>query len=60
MADIIDTANDQADLFLAVRLKSRKQYSGTSATHCVECDEPIPQRRREAVPGCTKCVECAE
>ena len=60
MADIIDTANDQVYLFLAARLESRKQYRGKSATRCVECEQPIPQRRREAVPGCTKCVECAE
>lgn len=60
MADIIDKANDQADTLLAIQVANRAQYIGKSATHCAECDEPIPQRRREAVPGCTKCVECAE
>ena len=32
--------------------------SGESETHCVECGEPIPERRREAVPGVRTCVAC--
>jgi phage/conjugal plasmid C-4 type zinc finger TraR family protein len=27
-------------------------------THCAECEEPIPEARRRAVPGATLCVEC--
>ena len=30
-----------------------------SASECDECGEPIPERRREAVPGVRLCVECA-
>ncbi|HDR2365988.1 TPA: TraR/DksA C4-type zinc finger protein, partial [Enterobacter asburiae] len=26
--------------------------------HCEECDEPIPEPRRAAVPGCKTCAEC--
>ncbi|MGN8159685.1 MULTISPECIES: TraR/DksA C4-type zinc finger protein [Salinisphaera] len=26
---------------------------------CVECDEPIPVRRRELPPGVQRCVDCA-
>jgi len=25
-----------------------------------ECGAPIPQRRREAVPGCQFCIDCQE
>ncbi|HDX4701164.1 TPA: TraR/DksA C4-type zinc finger protein, partial [Enterobacter hormaechei subsp. steigerwaltii] len=25
---------------------------------CEECDEPIPEPRRAAVPGCQTCAEC--
>jgi len=39
------------------RLKSRRR-AGESLTHCAECDEPIPQARREAVPGVTLCIDC--
>ena len=33
--------------------------AGPSPTECDECGEPIPPRRREAVPGVRLCVECA-
>jgi phage/conjugal plasmid C-4 type zinc finger TraR family protein len=25
---------------------------------CVDCGVDIPAKRREAVPGCTRCIEC--
>lgn len=31
---------------------------GESAEHCDECGEPIPQKRREALPGVRTCVQC--
>ncbi|MDX9875447.1 MAG: DksA/TraR family C4-type zinc finger protein [Spongiibacteraceae bacterium] len=31
---------------------------GESLTHCEACDEPIPQARREALPGVRLCVTC--
>ena len=31
---------------------------GESLTHCEDCDEPIPEARRKAVPGVRRCVEC--
>ena len=32
--------------------------TGTSATECEDCEEPIPDLRRNASPGCTKCITC--
>lgn len=29
-----------------------------SATACAICDEPIPPKRRQAVPGVQTCVDC--
>ena len=31
---------------------------GEAALACVACGEPIPERRRQAVPGCLFCVLC--
>lgn len=31
---------------------------GESLTHCEECEAPIPEARREAVPGVRLCVGC--
>jgi len=27
-------------------------------THCEECEEPIPEARRNAIPGVRLCVSC--
>ena len=32
--------------------------SGEGETHCVECGEPIPEARRQALPGARTCVAC--
>ncbi len=31
---------------------------GESLKHCAECDQPIPEARREAVPGVRLCLQC--
>ena len=31
---------------------------GESLQHCEECDAPIPEARRSAVPGVRLCVAC--
>ncbi|RME17009.1 MAG: DksA/TraR family C4-type zinc finger protein, partial [Alphaproteobacteria bacterium] len=33
------------------RLRARPAPRGESATHCADCDEPIPEARRKALPG---------
>jgi phage/conjugal plasmid C-4 type zinc finger TraR family protein len=33
---------------------------GPSRSHCEECDTPIPEARRRAVPGVRLCVACQE
>lgn len=32
--------------------------AGAGETHCVECGDEIPQRRRLALPGAITCVTC--
>lgn len=31
---------------------------GPSRERCEDCDEPIPEARRQALPGVTRCVAC--
>ncbi|WP_017937081.1 DksA/TraR family C4-type zinc finger protein [Zestomonas thermotolerans] len=31
---------------------------GESLSHCAECDAPIPEARRQAIPGVRLCVAC--
>ncbi|KAA2315056.1 DksA/TraR family C4-type zinc finger protein [Pseudooceanicola sediminis] len=42
------------------RLKSRRAPVGDSLTHCAECEEPIPEARRAALPGVKLCIDCQQ
>ncbi len=40
------------------RMQARKAPTGESLKHCAECDEEIPEARRQAVPGVKLCIDC--
>ena len=42
------------------RMQARRAPVGDSLTHCAECDEPIPEKRRNALPGVKLCIECQQ
>lgn len=42
------------------RLKARRGPEGESRTHCAECEEPIPEARRMAIPGVKLCIDCQQ
>ncbi|MEB0317584.1 TraR/DksA family transcriptional regulator [Citrobacter freundii] len=61
MADIIDNASTLEDLQRDAALSMiRLNHSAVSATHCEECGDPLIPERRDAFPGCKKCVSCQE
>jgi phage/conjugal plasmid C-4 type zinc finger TraR family protein len=60
MSDIVDRANDLAEMHLATALSNRPSYQGVSALVCVECDTEIPELRRKLVPGVKLCVDCQQ
>lgn len=42
-------------------MKARSRLpSGESAKHCDECVEPIPEGRRQALPGVRLCIGCQQ
>ena len=49
---IDDTVKD------AVAAARARMPAGGSARFCDECGEPIPEARREALPGVRTCVAC--
>ena len=60
MADIIGTAAEIEELQRNAALSAHRiDRNAVSAERCEECDEPIPEPRRAAVPCCQKCVSCA-
>lgn len=42
----------------SVQLARSRLPKGESLTHCIECEEPIPDARRKAVNGVRLCLEC--
>ncbi|EPK9098881.1 TraR/DksA C4-type zinc finger protein [Klebsiella pneumoniae] len=60
-AELIDQANELAELqWEAAIAKCRINHHAVSATHCRDCEEEIPERRRELVAGCQRCADCQE
>ena len=53
--------NEQIEASIADELARMKKrpLEGESLTHCAECDEAIPEKRRVALPGVKLCVDCA-
>ena len=53
---------DQIDATVKDAIKrARSQLpSGPGLAHCEECDAPIPEARRKAMPGVRLCVPCQE
>ncbi|PWC14219.1 DksA/TraR family C4-type zinc finger protein [Brenneria roseae subsp. americana] len=53
--DQIDATVDDAIARARSQLKQ-----GESALHCEECGTPIPEARRDALPGVRYCIQCQE
>jgi len=51
---------DQIDASVedAIELARSRLPKGESLHHCEECNDAIPQARREAIPGVRLCVSC--
>lgn len=59
--EIIDQASELEEMQREQAIAAHRiDRNAVSATHCVECDEAIPQARREAVPGCRTCADCQQ
>lgn len=62
MADIADFANDLVqegiEHALAARNALKPVAMARSFMFCDACEEPIPEARRLASPGCTQCTGC--
>jgi phage/conjugal plasmid C-4 type zinc finger TraR family protein len=61
MADAIDLAQqrEQEDRERHIR-NARSCIAAPSCFLCEECDSPIPEARRVAIPGVAFCVTCQQ
>lgn len=63
MADLVDRAQARERELLEDALAqqaAKRARSGPSRTFCSDCGDMIPAARRQAVPGCVRCVDCEE
>ncbi len=44
----------------AVQRARAQLPQGAGLTHCADCESPIAEARRQAVPGVRRCVPCQE
>lgn len=58
MPDICDHANEEMEFLNQIKFSRNPPPVPPSATHCCDCGTPIPRRRREAVAGVRRCVDC--
>lgn len=58
--DEVDVAKDASDRFerMALEQQLATMPKGESAEECEECGASIPEERRKAYRGCTRCVSC--
>lgn len=61
MPDLLDSITErQAEALEAQINAARQPLTGVSAMFCIDCDRPIPEGRRAALPGVELCVYCAQ
>ncbi|OFC60703.1 TraR/DksA family transcriptional regulator [Candidatus Erwinia dacicola] len=61
MADSMDLVQQRTEEMLARNIAQVIYRPVTvSASFCEDCDAPIPEARRRAVQGVTRCVVCQE
>ncbi len=55
--------NEQIDASIQdenARMKTHRAPQGDSRSHCADCGEPIPEARRQAIPGVKRCIDCQQ
>lgn len=57
MTDIVDKANDDYERWLAGKIAQNRK-NATADTDCVDCGEPIGEKRKQAVPWAVRCHKC--
>lgn len=67
MMDFYDCASAREEEWLGDALRDQQRRAGLvgktvadSAHDCEDCDGPIPEMRRLAVPGVQTCIDCQE
>jgi len=60
--DQFDQAQELDARFRRQALELQKRisaFNGQSRSTCIDCGDQIPEARRQILPGCIRCIECA-
>lgn len=60
MTDQFDRAQQLEEMQREISLKKHRTFQAVSRLYCEDCDAPIPEARRQAICGVTRCVSCQE
>lgn len=62
MTDIFDRAQELEALQRDAAIAEARSHAphGHSEKFCIDCGEPIPDARRDAIPGCLRCLDCQQ
>jgi len=60
MAELLITEHLEKAIAAARGIRINVKTNLPSQKKCVMCNGLIPQKRRSAIPGCVRCVECEE
>lgn len=63
MTDIYDRAQALEQFQREQAIASQQaasRSSGQTYSHCSDCGDDIPLLRQQAVPGCTRCIDCQQ
>ncbi len=60
LAELLVTEHLESAIAAARGIRISKITNSPSLKKCVECNGLIPVKRRRAIQGCIRCVECEE
>lgn len=63
MPDEFDQIQAHVDQFQATALTEHlrgREPDDNQSVECIDCDQEIPLKRRQAKPGCRRCITCQQ
>lgn len=56
--DLAQGHNEDFQAYALFYQRYHREPGSYSGDGCIDCDEPIPLPRKQAVPGCCRCITC--
>ena len=60
MTDQFDRAQQLEEMAREIAIKKHRPFKAISRVYCEDCDAPIPEKRRQLIPGVSRCVDCQQ